>query len=284
MTNLTWEIGDVRITRIVEFTDSYPLSMILPGANSEILSKHRDWLEPHFLNQDDECVISYHTLVIESQSKTIVVDTCIGEHGMPYDSSFEIPGNFLESLSSAGFPRECIDIVLCTHMHFDHVGWNTMRSGGEWIPTFPNACYLFAKIEYDHWKSAPGDLVSKTVPDTVQPILDAGLAELVETTHRITDEVWLKPTHGHSPGHVSVAVESRGEKALITGDMTHHPVQWAEPDLGLEVDFDAEQAANTRRRVIREHVDSPTLIIGTHYPAPTSGKIVEVNGSVRFKI
>ena len=283
MANLRWEIGNVSITRIVEFKDSYPLSMILPQANSEALSKHRNWLEPHFLNQDGECIISYHTLVIESQSKTIVVDTCIGEHGMPYDSSFVNPGTFLDSLSSAGFTRESIDIVLCTHLHFDHVGWNTMRSGDKWIPTFPNARYLFAQIEYEHWKSDTGNPVTKTLSNTVQPILDAGLAELVETTHRITGEVWLEPTPGHSPGHVSVAIDSGGKKALITGDMTHHPVQWAEPDWGLEVDFDAEEAANTRKRVVREHVDSSTLIIGTHYPTPTSGRIVRVNGNVEFE-
>jgi glyoxylase-like metal-dependent hydrolase (beta-lactamase superfamily II) len=284
MKPLTWQIGDVRITRIVEHEMSFPLAGLLAEAVPEALSRHRHWLAPSYLDDDGNCTLSIHALLVESCGRRIVVDTCIGEHRDSSFGSFELtPGPFLDDIAAAGFPRESVDVVLCTHMHFDHVGWNTLRMGDRFVPTFPNARYLFAREEWEHWSALSERAFAEPFDETVTPILEAGLADRVETNHRVTDEVTLVPTPGHTPGHVSVAIESAGQRALITGDATHHPVQWAEPDWGVHADADPALAAATRRRLTREYENGPTCIIGTHYPAPCSGRIVSGAAGVRFE-
>ena len=281
MANLGWKIGSVAITRIAESCNPLPPTGLYPAATPEALAPHADWLRPHFLDADGNFLLSIHALVVESQGRRILVDTCVGEHVLPGFQSLGNPA-FLQDLAAAGFPRESIDVVLCTHLHFDHVGWNTMKVGGRWVPTFPRARYLFARSEWDHWNDRTDRGYARTLDDAVRPIVDAGLADLVETNHRVTDEVWLEPTPGHTPGHVSVRIASRGEQAFITGDMTHHPVLWAEPDWGMDADSDSKQAALSRRRVIAESADRPVLVIGTHYAPPTAGHIVTFGGRTRF--
>jgi len=281
MANLSWKIGSVTVTRIVESCNPLPPTGLFPQATPEALAAHADWLQPHFMDASGNFLLSIHALVVESQRRRIVVDTCVGEHVMP-----GFPGlnnaSFLHDLSAAGFPRSSIDLVLCTHLHFDHVGWNVTKVDGRWVPTFPNARYLFARKEWEHWSRQPELGFARTLDDAVRPIVAAGLADLVETDHRLTDEVWLEPTHGHTPGHVSVRISSQGEEALITGDMTHHPVQWAEPDWKMDADSDSAAAAATRRGVIAKYGDRPVLVIGTHYAPPTAGRIVRVGGKTRF--
>ena len=158
---------------------------------------------------------------------------------------------------------------------------------GRWVPTFADARYLFCRSEYEHWMASPPGHYTADLPDTVGPVVEAGLADLVDTDHRVTDEVRFVPTHGHSPGHVSVLIESGGERALITGDATHHPVQWAEPDWGMPADSDTAMATETRRRLRDEHGrpdgGAPgTLILGTHYAAPSAGRIVCADDGWRF--
>jgi glyoxylase-like metal-dependent hydrolase (beta-lactamase superfamily II) len=156
-----------------------------------------------------------------------------------------------------------------------------MRVDGKWIPTFPNARYLFANEEWAHWQVEESPF-APTLADAVQPVIDAGQADLIETDHSLTEEVSLEATPGHTPGHVSVRIESAGEKALITGDMTHHPVQWAEPAWVMNADSDPAKAEATRRRVASELADGPVLVIGTHYAEPCAGHIVSVPGGHRF--
>jgi glyoxylase-like metal-dependent hydrolase (beta-lactamase superfamily II) len=150
------------------------------------------------------------------------------------------------------------------------------------VPTFPNARYLFARREYEHWQSAAEKDYASTLADTVQPVLDAGLADLVECDHRVCDGVRLDPTPGHTPGHVSVRIESGGQQAFVTGDMTHHPVQWAEPDWRMPADVDSAGAAATRRRLARTLADEETLVIGTHYAGPCAGRVVRAADGMRF--
>jgi glyoxylase-like metal-dependent hydrolase (beta-lactamase superfamily II) len=279
--NLSWKIGDVAITRIAESCNPLPPTGLYPAATPEALAPHLEWMQPHFMDASGNLVLSIHALVVESRGKRILVDTCVGEHVLEGFPSMANP-KFLGELEQAGFARGSIDVVLCTHLHFDHVGWNTMKVDGRWLPTFPEARYLFARAEWEHWNAQPELGYARTLNDAVRPVVDAGLADLVETDHRVTEEVWLEPTPGHTPGHVSVRISSRGEHAFITGDMTHSPILWAEPDWGMDADTDSKLAARTRRRVIAEHSDRPTLVIGTHYPPPTSGRIVTVGGRVRF--
>jgi glyoxylase-like metal-dependent hydrolase (beta-lactamase superfamily II) len=181
---------------------------------------------------------------------------------------------------------------MCTHLHVDHVGWNTMLVDGQWLPTFPKARYLFNKAEYDYWERAEGvttvynwDKTQKAVfADSVKPVFDAGLSEFVEPTHRICEEVDLVPTHGHSPGHVSVRIRSNGEQAFITGDMAHHPCQLAHPDWATVLDTDPVESTRTRERIWSGFAGTPTLVIGTHWGGPTAGRIVRDGEVYRLEV
>lgn len=278
---MKWRIGDVTITKVVEIEMASKATWILPDLTAENLATV-PWARPHFATDDGRVVMSIHALVVESQGQRIVVDTCVGNDKNLIGPWNQRQGTFLADLAAAGFSADSIDTVLCTHLHFDHVGWNTMKVDGRWVPTFPSARYLFARTEWEHWKGREDRGYASTFDDAVAPVVDAGLAELVETTHRVTDEVWLEPTPGHTPGHVSVRISSRGEDAFITGDMTHHPVLWAEPDWGMDADSDSKEAASSRRRVIAANADRPVLVIGTHYAPPTAGYIVTLRGGTRF--
>jgi glyoxylase-like metal-dependent hydrolase (beta-lactamase superfamily II) len=166
-------------------------------------------------------------------------------------------------------------------MHVDHVGWNTRLVDGKWLPTFDNADYLFAEDEWNHWKVEEQEY-GPVIEDSVQPIFDAGRAVLVPGTHRVTDEVVLEPTPGHTPGHVSVHITSQGEEAVITGDMIHHPCQINSPDWSTTADTDQDQSRNTRHSFINRYVDRPVLIIGTHFAGPTAGNIVTDGDTFRL--
>jgi glyoxylase-like metal-dependent hydrolase (beta-lactamase superfamily II) len=175
-----------------------------------------------------------------------------------------------------------VDTVVCTHLHVDHVGWNTMLEDGKWVPTFPRARYLIGRKEHAHW-SAEGDAEAQQIlADSVQPIFDAGLVDLVEMDHRLSAEVRLVPTPGHTPGHVSVMIESQGERAMITGDMTHHPCQLAHPEWSPPFDSDPTASAAMRRGVFEDLADQPVLVIGTHYAAPTAGHVKRDGSAFRF--
>ena len=188
----------------------------------------------------------------------------------------DLQGPFLADLAAAGYPRESIDTVLCTHLHVDHVGWNTMLVDGRWVPTFPRARYLMGRIEYEHWRDSrrAARTWSRCSANSVTPVFDAGLVDLVETDHRICDEIDLVPTIGHTPGHVSVRIRSRGEEALITGDFMHHPCQIAHPEWASTADCDPEQGQRTREVMFERLAGTPVLVIGTHFAGATAGRIV----------
>jgi glyoxylase-like metal-dependent hydrolase (beta-lactamase superfamily II) len=275
MGDLCWSVGKVRITRVVENEVSLPLSSLIPEATPAALAAHRAWLEPHFLGADGGTILSIHGLVVESAGRRILVDTCAGKHAIRgYEALIQGGRPFLAELERAGFPPASIDTVVCTHMHFDHVGWNTHESGGKLVPSFPRARYVFARPEWEHWSAEGRGGYTPTLDDAVRPIVAAGLADLVATDHAITDEVKLFASPGHTPGHVCVAIESEGARAFITGDATHHPVQWAEADWKMNADTDSAQAAATRKRLRADSGDRPVLVIGTHYAAPCAGHIV----------
>jgi glyoxylase-like metal-dependent hydrolase (beta-lactamase superfamily II) len=177
-----------------------------------------------------------------------------------------------------------VDVVICTHLHVDHVGWNTRLADGRWVPTFPRARYLFARREWEHWTSEEEDGTKRILADSVAPVLDAGLAELVEMDHRVADGIWLEPTPGHTPGHVSVRVHSDGADAVITGDLMHHPVQVAEPAWQSAFDTDPVQARETRRAFCSRYADRPVDVLGTHFHHPTAGRIVRHRDAWRFAV
>ena len=269
-----WSIGKVNVTRVVEMQVAGGTKFILPDATREACLPI-EWMQPHFMDEAGNLIMSIHALVIDDGEKRIVVDTCIGN-----DKQRNIPSwtnlqtDFLKDLEQAGYPRESIDMVMCTHLHVDHVGWNTMLVDGRWIPTFPNARYLMAEKEWRYWNfHAKEEAYGPVIEDSVRPIVESGLAEFVEEDHELTSEVRLISTPGHTPGHVSVLIESEGSRALITGDCIHHPVQMTRTDWCSSADFDQDQGQATRESLLKHYVDSDVLIIGTHFATPTAGYI-----------
>lgn len=288
----TWQIGAVKITRIVESETAVtynPKLAMLPEASPDKL-KEVPWLTPRFVTPEGKLIFSVHALVVDAPGMRLVVDTCIGNdkpRRMTRGVALQTP--FLRSLADAGFTRESVDAVVCTHLHVDHVGWNTMREGDRWVPTFPRARYLMARREVEHWQretagSAAGHDSEQgaVMADSVQPIFDAGLSELVEMDHVLSDEVRLVPTPGHTPGHVSVAVRSLGKSALITGDFVHHPCQLARPAWSFVFDSDREAARAQRLHMFAELADTETLVIGTHFSTPAAGHIVSDGDAYRL--
>jgi glyoxylase-like metal-dependent hydrolase (beta-lactamase superfamily II) len=266
---MQWTVGKVRITKIVELETVGSTRFILPLAGNEEIRK-LPWLIPHFANEEGRLKMSIHALVVETPQRRIVVDTGLGNdkqgRNVPTWNNRSDP--FLERMTVAGFPPDSIDTVLCTHLHVDHVGWNTRLVGGEWIPTFPNARYVFGRDEYEHWRDhseAPDK--AAVFNDSVKPVVDAGKAELVASDHRVCDEITLIPTPGHSPGHMSLHIKSDGETALLTGDIAHHPCQMAHLDWSSTADFDPLRSAVTRRELFSRVADTATLVIGGHFGA-----------------
>lgn len=269
-----WQIGDVKITRIIEMEMTGGSRFILPDATRDACLPY-EWMQPHFMDDQGNLIMSVHALIVDTGSRRIMVDTCIGndkERSFPNWSHLQT--SFLSDIAEAGYPRESIDTVMCTHLHVDHVGWNTMLVDGEWIPTFPNARYLIAQKEWTYWDAAGDDEVyGPILTDSVRPVWDAGLVDLVDEQFKICDEVWLEPTPGHTPGHVSVHISSQGEDALITGDCIHHPVQMTRTDWCSSADFDQTQGQQTRESLLDTYVDQQTLVIGTHFATPTAGRV-----------
>jgi len=283
---MQWRIGKVTVTKIVEMEVTGGSRFILPQATYDEILPIK-WLQPHFADERGRLKMSIHALVVETPERRIVVDTCLGNdkqgRRIPTWNNLQLP--FLADLAAAGFPRESIDTVLCTHLHVDHVGWNTMLVDGEWVPTFPQARYLMGRVEFDHWRSQhEREDMSAVFADSVAPIHDAGLAEFVETDHRVCDEISLVPTIGHTPGHVSVRIRSEGEEALITGDFMHHPCQIAHPEWSSAADSDPHQSHQTRDRMLRELSSRPVLVIGTHFAGATAGRIVKDGDTYRLDV
>ena len=270
-----WQIGDVKITRIVEMEVAGGSRFILPDATRDAC-KPLSWMNPHFMDDEGNLIMSIHALVVDTGSRRILVDTCIGndkQRSIPNWSNLQT--SFLEDLEAAGYPRESIDTVLCTHLHVDHVGWNTMLVDGEWIPTFSNARYLVAEQEFNYWdgEGADDELNRGIMDDSVRPIVDAGLMDFVSLEHQVCEEVYLEPTLGHTPGHVSVHINSQGEEALITGDCFHHPCQMTRVDWSSSADYDPVQGQATREKLLERYADADVLVIGTHFATPTAGWI-----------
>lgn len=282
---LSWQVGAVKITRIVEM--EMPISYsaehpFLAEATPEALRKMA-WLYPHFVNDQDQMLLSIHALLVEAPGLKLVVDTCVGnDKSRKFLGGAALATPFLDHLAQAGWSREGVDAVVCTHLHVDHVGWNTMLVDGRWVPTFPRARYLIGRKELEHWQGVPDEEQQAILGDSVQPIFDAGLAELVEMDHRVSPEIRLLPSPGHTPGHVCVMIESEGRRAVITGDMTHHPCQLGHPNWSPFFDSDREASARMRADLFAEWADDDILVIGTHYAAPTAGRVSREGSAFRF--
>lgn len=294
----SWQIGAVRITRVAEIPDvPFPAAVLFTNNDPQELAR-QDWLRPHYLDDNNDPILSVHTFVVATPNKLILVDTCTGNDKPRVGPLFDrLQTNFLADLEAAGAPVGAVDTVLCTHLHLDHVGWNTRLVDGAWQPTFPQAEYLFGRREWAHWEAykdieiqedATGEAnpivnASAVIHDSVLPVVEAGLHRLVESDEAICEEVRLEATPGHTPGHVSVHIESQGEHAIISGDMLHSPYQMACPQVGVVFDSDGEQAQRTRRDFFGRYADQNILFLGTHFATPVAGHIVSHGDTWRFR-
>ena len=266
---MRWNMGRVRVTKIVELETTGSTRFILPLASHEEIRK-LPWLIPDFATEEGRLKMSIHALVVETPARRIVVDTGLGNdkegRKAPAWNGRKTP--FLETMTAAGFPPDSIDTVLCTHLHVDHVGWNTRLEGHRWVPTFANARYLFGRTEYEYWRDHSVEPDKAAVfHDSVKPIMDAGKADLVAGNIRLCDEITLIPTPGHTPGHMSVHIKSEGEDGLLAGDVAHHPCQMAHLDWSSTADSDPVQSIVTRRNLFSRFADKPVLVIGAHFNA-----------------
>ena len=286
---LRWTIGSATVTSIPESETPTSPRFLFKGVDKVAVLERAEaapWLRPHFISKDGYLLQKIQCLVVEAGDMRIAVDTCIGNDKERSNELWShLQGPFLTEMTAGGYPPESITHVVCTHLHVDHVGWNTRLVDGEWVPTFPNARYLFVETEFEHWKNEPSLFEDDDVfGDSVAPIMDAGLADLVALDYRLSDEVYFQPTTGHTPGHISLVVESDGSKAVITGDMVHSPLQIADPQLSSMFDTDSDEARATRLATFPDWADGETLIIGTHFGSPTAGTMHPDGDGYRLEV
>lgn len=287
MKNLSWKLGNIEVIQIVELYDAGEIIQSgIPNATSENI-KGIPWLSPNFADEEGKLHAYVQAFLIKSNGKSILIDTCNGDAKTRTDIPEwgNLQTDFLEKLAKVGVGREQIDIVACTHLHFDHVGWNTMLVEDKWIPTFPNAKYLFAKEEYDYWISKPEKEIADDlagIEDSVRPIVEAGLADFVDTDHMLDDSIRFISTPGHTPAHVSVYIESIGEKALISGDFLHHPCQVAHPEWTTLADTIPEKGIETRNELFKRLAEEGILLLGSHFSNPVSGTVSETEDGYIF--
>ena len=280
-----WKIGNVKIVPIVETDASRVIQEIIPNATKEEILKI-PWLRPHFADIEGNLKAVVQAFVIDTGKMRVLIDACVGNR-KPRNEIAEwnnLDTSFLGQLRDKGYNPEMIDVVTCTHLHFDHVGWNTMLVDEKWVPTFPKARYLFVENEYNYWKANPESELADDhagFRDSIMPVFDAGLAKLVDTDHKLSDEIFLIPTPGHTPAHVSVVVRSNKEQAVITGDVFHHPCQIARPNW-MSFDTDKEQALNSRYAFLERFADTNTLVVGSHFASPAAGFLQRDNGSFKL--
>lgn len=288
----TWQVGAVKVTKVVELERTGGTELMLPPATPDAV-KGIDWLQPHFMTRDGQLKTSNHSLIIETPARRIIVDTSLGndKKDRPVSAWNNLRTPFLSDLAEAGYPADSIDTVLFTHLHMDHVGWNTHLVDGVWVPTFTNSRHLMVREEYDHWRAnaeTATDGIHRSYAaafvDSVQPVVEAGLVDLVSDDYQVCDEVRLISTPGHTAGHTSVEITSAGERAIITGDCIHHPCQLTHPEWTSAGDLDAEQATHTRRQLLSSLANDQALLIGTHFAGPTAGHVVRDGKAFRLQV
>ena len=283
------DLGEVRIQQIVEQEGAFfdPLTFF-PTLTQELLEENRSWLQPRYLDPvSGKIVLCVQSYVVRTVDHTILVDTCVGNHkprpARPFWNMLA-SDRYEKNLAAAGLDVADIDYVMCTHLHVDHVGWNTRLENGRWIPTFPKAKYLFAERELEFWTQRLLDSPESCpwVSDSVLPIVEAKRAQTIRSDHRLSDRVRLVPSPGHTIDHFCVQVGKPGQDALIAGDMIHSPLQARYPELGMLADYDSRLAGETRRRLLGQFCDSSTLMCIGHFPWPSLGRMTAWGEGFRF--
>ena len=281
------KVGDAEIRRVEEM--SIISSMELLTRDQAFIDAHRHWLVPQFLRPDGRRDFVFQSWIVLVDGKVVVVDPCNGNdrpHMLSIFNMLDTP--YIERFNATGIRPDQVDFVFCTHLHHDHCGWNTQLRNGRYVPTFPNARYLFVRREYQRWDTKLSDHQDVdynmgVFERSVQPVFEAGLAELVNDRHRISPSVDIEPAYGHTLGHSMLHLISQTKEAYFTGDVFHHPLQVIEPTLHLPGCDNLEQAIETRRRVANLCVEHNALLIPAHFAAPHMGWIRRHNGALTFE-
>lgn len=267
-------VGAATVYRVDEVVLEGQGSWLLPGATPELLAAQR-WLDPSGVDDRGELRVSVHSFVVDIAGTLIVIDTGVGNNKVRDNPAWNcLNTDYQENLRKSGFEPDSVDIVINTHLHRDHVGWNTVLQHGVWQPTFPNARYLASRSEWDYWACARlNEDQQRMFADSITPIVEAGQFDRIDVPEpvEIADGVELVPSPGHTPGHLSVRIRSAGQTALVTGDFLHHPVQVAHPTLCCGADVDGAVAERTRKTILSSLADSDTLLLGSHFTDPTAG-------------
>lgn len=284
--------GDIRVDSITEFNFTVEPGWLFQGVTTDDVAEHEHWLGERLVEPGTRNLkILSHAYLIRTRHHTILFDTCCGnDKERPGYVWHRLQTQFLQNLAAAGVLPEQVDFVMCSHLHFDHVGWNTRLHNGEWVPTFPNARYLISRGEFEYWRDAiaAGTVnASRKQPwtDSVLPVIQHGLATFVEDTHgfenEMPDEIRYMPLCGHTPHHCGLYLRAGSKEAIFSGDAIHHPIQFARPDIANGNDLDAVR--QTIRALIARCIDTPTKLLTAHFPAPTAGCVVSEAGQVRFR-
>ena len=283
----TIKVGDAEIRRVEEMT--IISSMALLTQDQALIDANKDWLMPAFMSADGKRDFVFQSWILLADGKVIVIDPCTGNdrpHVLPLFRGLNTP--YIERFCATGIRPQEVDYVFCTHLHHDHCGWSTQLRDGKFVPTFPNARYVYVRREIERWDPRRPDYRSVeynagVFEHSVQPVLDAGLAELVNDGHRLSASVAIEPANGHTLGHSMLLVTSRSQSVCFTGDVFHHPLQISYPELHLPGCDDLAMAIETRRRVANLCAERDALIIPAHFAKPHAGYVRRTWGAFRFE-
>lgn len=278
--SLTLALGDMSIHRVIEMEAPLfdPLEFF-PTLTRETLDANLSWLEPRYIDPaTGKLVLCIQSYIVRTRHHTILIDSCVGNHKpRPHRPFWDMMSSdkYETAFKATGIGFGDIDYVMCTHLHVDHVGWNTRLENGRWVPTFPNAKYVFSDRELAFWTKTAKDTpeAAPWIVDSVLPIVAARREEVVKSDHVLGDDVRLIPTPGHTIDHYSVHIGKPGADAVITGDMIHSPIQARYPEIGMRVDYDSKLAGQSRRNLFGRFCDTSTLICTAHFPSPSTGRI-----------
>ena len=275
-----FQIGDAAVDGVLEWAGIYrdPLEMY-PDATQEAVDAHRDWLVPHSLDPETgRLIMAFRSYLIRTPRLTILVDTCVGnDKERPLRPNWHRQNwPWLDNLRAHGVTPEDIDVVMCTHLHTDHVGWNTRLDDGRWVPTFPNAKYLFHSKEFDYWEEEyrRQEWIKDAFIDSVLPVVEAGKAVMVAGDHEIDSGLWLEGTPGHTPGAVCLNMQNSGGHAVFCGDLMHHPLQVPESQWSTIFCTDPDLSRETRMAFVDRFAETDSLILPAHFANKGGGRIV----------
>ncbi len=289
------KIGAATVTRIEEsHGPGFAPDMLLPDWDPAVLAEHGHWLAPRYYDPAANVLVSsIHSWLIQTPHHTILIDTCVGNHKpRPHFPRFHMRDTpYLARLKAAGVNPGDVDYVMCTHLHVDHVGWNTTLRDGRWVPTFPNAKYVFSRTEHDHWNPALNTThppeTAAVFADSVAPVIAAGQARMVEMTDRLGDTLLIEPAPGHAPGHVVFRLledaNGKGEEGVFIGDVMHHPIQVYRPEWSSRFCTDPREAETSRRRVLEHCAGCAARVFPAHFGAPHTGRVRRDGTGYRFE-